>query len=114
MTSDKLQGPTDTYGTTYLAAGSYPVNMTYYQNAGGAEFELFAEASSASGVTSFNSNFQLVGNTAIRRLGRHQRAVRGQQRRFDFAHRRGDSNQRQIRRAVRDSDGRRHVALRRE
>ena len=42
----------------------YTINLTYYQNAGGAEFELFDAASTPAAVTSFNSNFQLIGDTA--------------------------------------------------
>ena len=36
------RGPGDTLGTTYLAAGSYPINLTYYQDGGGAELEFYA------------------------------------------------------------------------
>ena len=65
MASDKLQGPTDTFATTYLAAGSYPINLVYYNNTGGASLEFFAEkVSTSSGVSTFNSSFHLVGDTA--------------------------------------------------
>ena len=36
------RGPADTLGTTYLAAGSYPVSLVYYQDGGGAEMEFYA------------------------------------------------------------------------
>jgi fibronectin type 3 domain-containing protein len=65
MASDKLQGPTNTFATTMLTAGTYPVSVTYYQNAGGAEFELFEAPSTSAGTTTFNSaTFHLVGDTA--------------------------------------------------
>ncbi len=65
MASDKLQGPTDTFATTFLAAGTYPFSLVFYQNAGGSEFELSAaKAPTSSGYTSFNTNFHLVGDTA--------------------------------------------------
>ena len=65
MASDKLQAPTDTFATTFLAAGTYPVNYVFFQNAGGSSMELFAEkVANSSGVTSFNSSFHLLGDTA--------------------------------------------------
>ncbi|MGA2254755.1 MAG: lamin tail domain-containing protein, partial [Thermoguttaceae bacterium] len=66
MTYDGLRGASDTLGTTYLAAGSYPINLVYFQNQGGASMEFFAaKESSAAGVTSFDAtNSHLVGDTA--------------------------------------------------
>ena len=70
MASDKLQGPTDTFATTSLAAGTYPFSLVFFQNAGGSEFELSAaKAPTSSGFTSFNSSFHLVGDTANGGLG---------------------------------------------
>ena len=64
------RGPGDTLGTTYLAAGSYPVNLVYYQQGGGAELEFYAaEESSSSGATSFDANSILVGATTATTAG---------------------------------------------
>jgi hypothetical protein len=58
------RGAGDTLGTTYLAAGSYPVNLVYYQAGGSAELEFYgAKESSAAGATSFDANSILVGAT---------------------------------------------------
>ena len=111
MASDKLQGPTDTFATTFLAAGTYPVNLVYYQNAGGAEMELFAEkVASSSGVTSFNSSFHLVGDTANGGLTVTSVPFSGSGG-SRFAPGRRDQDKRQIDRPIGDSNGRRHVAL---
>ncbi|MGA2035092.1 MAG: lamin tail domain-containing protein, partial [Thermoguttaceae bacterium] len=65
MTCDRLQGPTDTLATTYLAAGSYPVNLVYFQNQGGASLEFYAAKESSPGVTTFDAaNSYLVGDAA--------------------------------------------------
>ena len=57
------RSPGDTLGTTYLAAGSYPVNLVYYQDGGGAELEFYSALGS---YTSFTTTppFELVGDTA--------------------------------------------------
>ncbi len=66
MAESNPQSPSDSLATTYLAAGSYPVNLVYYQDGGGASLEFFAaKESSSSGVTSFDAtNSHLVGDTA--------------------------------------------------
>ncbi|MGA2068682.1 MAG: lamin tail domain-containing protein, partial [Thermoguttaceae bacterium] len=57
------RSPGDTLGTTYLAAGTYPINLVYYQDTGGASVEFYAaKEGSSSGVASFDSNSVLVGN----------------------------------------------------
>ena len=63
MACDKLQAATDTLGTTYLAAGSYPVTLVYFENQDKpAEMEFYAaKESSSTGVTSFDPNSILVG-----------------------------------------------------
>ena len=44
-------------GTTYLAAGSYPINLVYFQNQGGASMEFYAaKESSAQAVSSITSS----------------------------------------------------------
>ena len=45
---DTYGGTPDTLGTTYLAAGIYPVNLVYFQGAGNAELEFYAAKESAS------------------------------------------------------------------
>ena len=56
--------PGDTFGTTYLAAGTYPVSLVYYQDGGGASMEFYAAKETGStGATSFDSNSILVGST---------------------------------------------------
>ena len=58
------RGPADTLGTTYLAAGSYPVSLVYYQDGGGASMEFYAaKETSSAGATSFDSNSILVGSS---------------------------------------------------
>lgn len=67
MNCDRLQGPTDTFATTTasLAAGTYPVTVTFFQNAGGSSLEVFAaKAPTSSGYSSYNTNFHLIGDTA--------------------------------------------------
>ena len=64
------RGPGDTLGTTYLAAGSYPVSLVYYQDGGGAEMEFYAaKESSAAGATTFDANSILVGATTATTAG---------------------------------------------
>ena len=61
---DGGRGAADTLGTTYLAPGSYPINLVYFQGNGGDSMEFYAaKESSSSGVTSFDANSILVGNT---------------------------------------------------
>ena len=58
------RGTEDTLGTTYLAAGSYPVSLVYYQGGGGASMEFYAaKESNSAGATSFDSNSILVGSS---------------------------------------------------
>ncbi len=59
---DGLRAPADSFDTVnFAAAGDYNLSLTYFQNGGGSELELFA----ASGTKSaFDSSFQLVGDTA--------------------------------------------------
>ena len=65
MADDALRGASDTLGTTYLAKGTYPINLVYYQNQGLANLEFYAaKESSAAGATTFDANSVLVGNTA--------------------------------------------------
>lgn len=65
MNCDRLQGPTDTFATTFLAAGTYPISAVFFQNAGGSEFELFDAKVNSPGVTSFGAaSFHLVDDTA--------------------------------------------------
>ena len=110
LASDKLQAP-PTRSDDDAHRRRYTISVTYYQNGGGAEFELFAAATSASGVTTFNSNFHLVGDTANGGL-----AVTS----VPFAGTGGTSaspiaaaiqDQRQVGRASGHSNGRHHVAL---
>ena len=63
MAEPSPRGPADSLGTTYLAAGNYPVNLVYYQQGGGAELEFYAAPGS---YTSFSSSppWELVGDTA--------------------------------------------------
>jgi hypothetical protein len=59
---DGVFPPTDTFATyNFTSAGTYALDLIYYQNQGGAEVELFAAQGS---FTSFNSSFVLVGDTA--------------------------------------------------
>ena len=61
---DDSRGAADTLGTTYLAAGSYPLSLVYFQGGGGDSIEFYAaKESSAAGVTSFDANSILVGAT---------------------------------------------------
>ncbi len=54
----------DTLGTTYLAAGNYPISLLYFQGMGGWSLEFYAaKESSSSGVSSFDSQSILVGAT---------------------------------------------------
>ena len=55
------RGASDTLATFTLAAGDYPVRLTFYECGGGSELEFFAAAGVQGG---FNANFRLVGNTA--------------------------------------------------
>jgi len=59
---DVLAGPHDHFATSnFASAGWNPLRLVYFERGGGAEVELFA----AQGThTSFNSSFQLVGDTA--------------------------------------------------
>ena len=89
MAYNGMRTASDTLGTTYLAAGSYPVNLVYYHDSGSAELEFYAayEETSSAGVTSFDANSILVGDTSattaaggvstIHSPGGHQRAHRG-------------------------------------
>ena len=64
MEYDGGRGAADTLGTTYLAAGSYPISLVYFQGGGDASMEFYAaKESSSAGVTSFDSNSILVGST---------------------------------------------------
>ncbi len=64
MEYDGSRGAADTLGTTYLAAGSYPLNLVYFQGNGGWAMEFYAaKESSSAGVTSFDANSILVGAT---------------------------------------------------
>ncbi|MGA2501636.1 MAG: CotH kinase family protein, partial [Tepidisphaeraceae bacterium] len=61
---DGGRGASDTLGTTYLAAGSYPLSLVYFQGGGGDSMEFYAaKESSSAGATSFDANSILVGNT---------------------------------------------------
>ena len=61
---DGGRGCADTLGTTYLAAGNYPLNLIYFQGMGGWSLEFFAaKESSSTGASSFDSNSILVGST---------------------------------------------------
>ena len=44
VSCDKLQAATDSFATTYLAAGSYPVDLVYFQAADQGELEFFDAA----------------------------------------------------------------------
>jgi PA14 domain/PEP-CTERM motif len=62
ITDDGPQPPTDRFAVvTFPAAGGYALDLTYFQEFGEGEIELFAAPGS---FASFNSTFQLVGDTA--------------------------------------------------
>ena len=64
MKFDGGRGAADSLGTTYLAAGSYPLNLLYFQGVGGDSVEFYAaKESTSAGVTSFDANSILVGAT---------------------------------------------------
>ncbi|HOD81070.1 MAG: PA14 domain protein [Planctomycetes bacterium ADurb.Bin126] len=57
IVDDALHGPTDRFGSIYLAPGEYTLDMLFFELGGGAESELFY----AAGIhTSFNSSFDLL------------------------------------------------------
>ena len=61
MTYANSRAVADTLGTTYLAAGSYPVSLVYYQGGGGDSMEFYAaKESNSTGATSFDANSILV------------------------------------------------------
>ena len=60
INDDTLHAPRDTFGSTSLVAGEHDIELIFFERGGGAEVELFAAAGSH---TSFNSQFQLVGDT---------------------------------------------------
>jgi hypothetical protein len=74
------RGAGDTLGTTYLAAGTYPVSLVYYQDGGNAETEFYAaKESGASGVTTFDAtNSHLVGDAGSGGLAVTSRLFTGQ------------------------------------
>lgn len=55
------RGPADSLATFKLTAGTYPVDLVYFENGGGSELEFFAAAGSFS---AFATNFSLVGSPA--------------------------------------------------
>ena len=64
MESDKIQAESDTFATTYLAAGTHTFTLVYFHNTGGASMELFAEKeATSSGTTTFDTGFRLVDDT---------------------------------------------------
>ena len=112
MASDKLQGPTDTFATTFLAAGTYPVNLVYYQNAGGAG----DGAVCREGRFVKRRHFLQFELSSRRRHGErwvngHQRAVLGERRHRRFAPGSRDQDKRQIDCPIGHSNGRHHIAL---
>ena len=66
MAYNGVRTASDTLGTTYLAAGTYPVSLLYYHDSGSAEMEFYAayEGTSSAGVTSFQTNSILVGDSS--------------------------------------------------
>ncbi len=57
IVDDALHGPTDRFGSIYLAPGEYTLDMLFFERGGGAESELFY----AAGIyTGFNSSFDLL------------------------------------------------------
>jgi hypothetical protein len=56
-----IHPPTDRFGAIALAAGMHSIDLVFFENAGGSELELFG---AAGGFTSFNTSFQLLGDTA--------------------------------------------------
>ncbi|MGI9242374.1 MAG: lamin tail domain-containing protein, partial [Verrucomicrobiales bacterium] len=61
MVDDTRHGPQDHFGTINLSAGAHTLEAMFFENGGGAGMELFAAPGS---LSSFNSSFQLVGDTA--------------------------------------------------
>ncbi|MGA2068975.1 MAG: lamin tail domain-containing protein, partial [Thermoguttaceae bacterium] len=60
----------DTLATTYLAAGSYPLSLVYFQGTSQASLEFYAaKESSSAGVSSFDANSILVGSTSATTAG---------------------------------------------
>ncbi len=61
LTDDGIHADTDAFATyNFPSAGVYPLSLLYFQGPGGAEVEVFAAQGS---FGSFNSNFELVGDT---------------------------------------------------
>ncbi|HET6249452.1 MAG TPA: PA14 domain-containing protein [Tepidisphaeraceae bacterium] len=48
----------------FPAAGAYPIDLVYFQHAGGGDLEVFASSGSYTTFAQSGSNFQLVGDTA--------------------------------------------------
>ena len=107
MAFSGTRAATDSLATTYLAAGSYPVNLVYYQGGGDAEMEFYAaKESTSTGVTTFDStNSHLVGDTADGGLAVSSPSFRGQSVERRAALRR-DPDERLLRRAGGDHRGR--------
>jgi len=61
MVDPTLHGPQDHFGVATLSAGAHTLEAMFFERGGGAEMELFAAPGS---VTTFNSSFRLVGDTA--------------------------------------------------
>ena len=61
ITDDATHSPADRFGQVALAAGTYPLELLYFERTSGEEVELFAAAGSHA---AYNSNFRLLGDTA--------------------------------------------------
>lgn len=58
---DTLHAPEDRFGSLELAAGQYPIELTFFERGGGGEVELFAAAGE---FQAFASDFRLIGDVA--------------------------------------------------
>ncbi|MFO0912375.1 MAG: lamin tail domain-containing protein [Pirellulales bacterium] len=61
INDDSLHAPENRFGTISLTAGTYPLELVFFERGGGAEVELFAAAGS---FAAFGSQFRLIGDVA--------------------------------------------------
>lgn len=61
VVADLLRGPADSMSAVTISAGSHAFELTFFENGGGDEVELYAGAGS---YTTWNSALKLIGDTA--------------------------------------------------